>query len=54
MVNNFYKFRVTNLIVKAREKGLVKSYSQFCETECGKKKLLAKDEINYYTSIEGK
>lgn len=50
MVNNLYKSRVSALISKAKQKGLVKSYSQFCETKEGKETALSKDEINYYTS----
>ena len=50
MVNNLYKEKVSNLIAKAKEKGLVKTYSQFCKTETGKKNALSKDEVNYYTS----
>lgn len=50
MVNNLYKSRVSALILKAKQKGLVKSYSQFCETKEGKETALSKDEVNYYTS----
>lgn len=50
MVNNLYKTKVTALIAKARQKGAIKSYSQFCETEEGKKTALSEDEIIYYTS----
>lgn len=51
MVNNLYKSKVTDLIKKAKKKGLVKTYSQFCQTEEGKETSLSKDEIIYYTSI---
>ena len=50
MVNNSYKAKVTDLISKAKEKGLVKSYSQFCQTKDAKQTSLSKDEVNYYTS----
>lgn len=50
MVNNLYKTKVTALIAKAKQKGAIKSYSQFCETEEGKKTALSEDEIIYYTS----
>ena len=51
MVNDSYKKKVSGLVAKAKEKGLVKTYSQFCKTEAGKKSALSKDEINYYTSV---
>ena len=50
MVSNLYKTKMSNLIAKAQEKGLIKKYSQFCKTEVGKKSALSKDEVNYYTS----
>ncbi len=54
MVNNLYKSKVTSLIEKAKRKGLVKSYSDFCKTEEGKKTKLSEDEIVYYTSKNNK
>lgn len=50
MVNNLYKSRVSALVMKAKEKGLVKTYSQFCKTPEGKNSSLSKKEIDYYTS----
>lgn len=50
MVNNLYKSKVANLIEKAKKKGLVKSYSDFCKTPKAKEDALTKDEIIYYTS----
>lgn len=50
MVNNLYRARVTDLIERAKQKGLVKTYSQYCKTEDGKKTAMTKDETNYYTS----
>lgn len=50
MVNNLYKEKVSALIAKAKERGSIKSYSQFCKTEEAKKTSLSKDEIIYYTS----
>lgn len=44
MINNLYKARVTDLIAKAKEKGVIKTYSQFCETKEGKKASLTKEE----------
>ena len=51
MVNNLYKSKVSALILKAKEKGLVKTYSQFCKTKEGKECSLSKEEIDYYTSV---
>ena len=50
MVNNLYKEKVTSLIARAKQKGAIKSYSQFCETNRAKENALSKDEIIYYTS----
>lgn len=50
MVNNLYKNKVKELISKAKKKGLVKTYSDFCKTDEAKKTALSKDEIMYYTS----
>ena len=50
MVNNLYKSKVKELISKAKKKGLVKTYSDFCKTDEAKKTALSKDEIMYYTS----
>ena len=50
MVNSLYKEKVSSLIAKAKERGAIKSYSQFCKTSDTKKTALSKDEISYYTS----
>ncbi len=50
MVNNLYKEKVTSLIAKAKERGAIKSYPQFCKTSNGKKTALSEEEIIYYTS----
>ena len=52
MVDNLYKSKVSKLIEKAKKKGLVKKYSDFCETEEGKKLALSKHETIYYTSVK--
>lgn len=54
MVNSLYKSKVTELIEKAKKKGLVKSYSEFCKTEEGKETELSENEIVYYTSKSNK
>ena len=51
MVNNLYKSKVTDLIKKSKEKGLIKTYSEFCKTKKGEESELSKDEIIYYTSM---
>lgn len=50
MISNLYKEKVSALIAKAKEKGAIKSYSEFCKTNKGKEASLSKDEIIYYTS----
>ena len=50
MVNNLYKSKAKDIIAKAKKKGLVKNYSQLCETREGQENALTKDEIIYYTS----
>lgn len=52
MVDNLYKSKVSKLIEKAQKKGTVKKYSDFCETEEGKKMALSEDETMYYTSVK--
>ena len=52
MVNNLYKARVTELIAKAKEKGKIKTYSEFCKTKEAKQNALTKEEIIYYTSMQ--
>ena len=52
MVNNLYKAKVTELITKAKEKGKVKTYSDFCKTKEAKENALTKDEIIHYTSMQ--
>lgn len=54
MVNNLYKEKVSSIIAKAKEKGLIKTYSDFCKSNEGEKYALTKDEIVYYTSMRNK
>lgn len=51
MVNNLYNSKVADLIKKSKEKGLIKTYSEFCKTKKGEESELSKDEIIYYTSM---
>jgi len=50
MNNEDYKKQVTKLVKQAKKKGLVKTYSEFCETENSKLFTLQEEEIIYYTS----
>ena len=50
MSSSLDKTKITEIIAKAEKKGLIKSYSKFCETKDGEKNALSKDEIIYYTS----
>ena len=45
-----YKNRVQELIEKSKEKGLIKTYSEFLETEEAKEYALVQEEVEYYTS----
>ena len=53
MVNADYRKRVSELVQKAKQKGLIKKYSDFCNTKKAKECALSKDEIIYYTSKAG-
>ena len=50
MADKNYKKRVSSLIKKAKEKGLVKTYDEFCKTDKAKKIALSEDDVAYYTS----
>lgn len=50
MVNADYKKRASELVKKAHQKGLIKKYSDFCNTEEAKKYALSEEEVIYYTS----
>lgn len=45
-----YKLKVQELIKKSRKKGLVKTYSEFLETNEAKEYELTDEEVKYYTS----
>lgn len=49
MINDSYKSKVKNLVAKAKEKGAIKTYKQFCETEFAQINRLSEDEVKYYT-----
>ncbi len=48
MVSKSYKSKAKKIIQKASEKNLIKSYSQFCETNNSNDLSLKEDEVNYY------
>lgn len=45
-----YKLKVKELIEKSREKGLIKTYEEFLETDKAKEYALTEEEVHYYTS----
>lgn len=45
-----YKIKVKELIEKSKKKGLIKTYSEFLETEEAKEYGLVQEEVEYYTS----
>ena len=49
-MNINYKSRVDKLVEKAKQKGLVKTYAQVCETTWGKESMLSEEEVKYYAS----
>ena len=51
MVSKSYKKRASDLVKKAKEKGLIKTYDEFCKTDIAKKTKLSEDEAKYYTSF---
>ena len=50
MIDNSYRERVKSTVSKAKDKGLVKKYSEFCKTSVSKKNALSSEEVNYYAS----
>ena len=50
MVSEAYKQRAHNLVQKAKEKGLVKNYREFCKSDIAKRTALSEKEIAYYIS----
>lgn len=45
-----YKIKVKELIEKSKEKGLIKTYEEFLETEQSKEYALMEEEVEYYIS----
>lgn len=50
MKNNLYKAKVTQLILNAQRKGLIKQYSEYSEMEEIKEMALSEEETQYYIS----
>lgn len=50
MVSNLYKEKVSSVVAEAKKRGLIKSYSDWCETKEAKDYALTKDETAYYIS----
>ena len=47
MVN---KKKVSDLMEKAKEKGVIKTYKEFCKSDVSKETTLTKEEVTYYIS----
>lgn len=50
MISESYKKRAHDLVNKAKEKKLIKTYEEFCKTDLAKKTKLTEEEASYYTS----
>lgn len=50
MIDDKLKKKALDLVKKAEEKGLVKTYDEFCETEEADEYDLSEEEVIYYTS----
>lgn len=48
MVDDSYKFKVKEVIEKAKKKGKIKTYSEYCKTEVAEKTKVSEEEANYY------
>lgn len=51
MVSDVYKKKVKDIVNKAKDKGLIRTYSEFCETEDLNILNVAEEEAVYYTSL---
>lgn len=50
MFDEKLKRKAVYLLKKTIEKGLVKTYDEFCETEDAKEYALSEQDVDYYTS----
>ena len=53
MVSADYKKRAFELVKAAKQKGLIRKYSEFCNTKESKVYALSEEEVIYYTSKAG-
>lgn len=51
MASDIYKKKIKEIINIAKDKGLVKTYSEFCETEDSKNFCVSEEEAIYYTYL---
>lgn len=51
MVSNLYKEKVSAIIAKAKERGAIKSYSEFCKTNKGKEATITEQNNNQSNNI---
>lgn len=52
MVNMDYRKKASELVKMAKQKGLIKKYDDWCNTEDAKKYAISKEDVIYYTSRE--
>jgi len=52
MNNISYKTKVSKLITQAKEKGLIKTYSEFCDTEISTQTSINEEEAVYYSATD--
>lgn len=50
MSDKIDKSKISELTLKAKKKGLIKEYSEFCKSKEGKQSKLSDEEVIYYTS----
>lgn len=50
MINDKLKKKALNLVKKASENGLIKTYGEFYETEEAKEYALLEEDVGYYVS----
>lgn len=50
MIDEKLKERASNLVERAKKKGLIRTYDEFCETKEAEESALSEEDIIYYTS----
>ena len=48
MVDDNYKSKVKEVIEKAKQKGKIKTYSEFCKTDLAEKTKVSEEETKYF------